>query len=251
MSPEERQLLAGLFDRTRAASNAPRDRDAEALIADAVRAQPYAPYLLAQTVLVQEEALRATNTHIQELEARIRDLESQSAPAASSFLGGIGQSLFGAAPRPAAPQPQSATGPWGRTAAQQPAPQPQGGSWGGQPQAQPWQQSAVPQSGGFLKGALGAAAGVAGGMLLADSIRGLMGGHNSPLGIGSGFGGGLGGETINNYYGGGSGSLADADRTQDQLQDALDGSDAQQDQLQDASDYGDDSGDYSDDSTDV
>ncbi len=53
MSPEERQLLIGLFDRVRGAAANPRDREAEALIDDAVRAQPYAPYLLAQTVLVQ------------------------------------------------------------------------------------------------------------------------------------------------------------------------------------------------------
>ncbi|MGA9488043.1 MAG: DUF2076 family protein, partial [Methylocella sp.] len=42
MSPEERQLLTGLFDRIRGAANAARDQEAEALIQDATRAQPYA-----------------------------------------------------------------------------------------------------------------------------------------------------------------------------------------------------------------
>ncbi len=88
--------------------------------------------------------------------------------------------------------------------------------------------------GGFLKGALGAAAGVAGGVLLADSIRGLFSGgaHNS-LGIASGFDGGgfgnSGGETVvNNYY--------------ESPQDS--GNDGQQD----VADYGDDdAGNFSDD----
>ena len=57
MTPDERQLLAGLFDRVRSAASAPRDRDAEAFIADQVRAQPYATYLLAQTVIMQEQTM--------------------------------------------------------------------------------------------------------------------------------------------------------------------------------------------------
>jgi len=56
--------------------------------------------------------------------------------------------------------------------------------------------------GGFLKGALGAAAGVAGGVLLADGIRGLFhGGGGIAGGLGNRFGfqhTGLGGETIVN-----------------------------------------------------
>lgn len=39
--------------------------------------------------------------------------------------------------------------------------------------------------GSFLKGALGAAAGVAGGMLLANAVGGLFSGKNNPLGINS------------------------------------------------------------------
>ena len=72
MSPEERQLLSDLFDRVRSQANAPRDRDAENLIAEAVRAQPYAPYLLAQAVLVQEQALHGADQRIQELQAAYR-----------------------------------------------------------------------------------------------------------------------------------------------------------------------------------
>ena len=191
MSPEERQLLAGLFDRTRAASANPRDKEAEAFIAEAVREQPYATYLLAQAVIVQEQALGAANEKLQQLEARVKELEAAQASAGGSFLGG----LFGGG-RPAAPTsvpstgaaPSAAPSPWGRQQAPQPAPQ----QYAAQPQyAQQPMQQAQPQAsgGGFLKGALGAAAGVAGGVLLANSISGLFSHHgNNSLGIGSGFG---------------------------------------------------------------
>jgi hypothetical protein len=197
MSPEERQLLSELFERVRSQANAPRDRDAETLIADGVRAQPYAPYLLAQAVLVQEQTLRAADQKIRELEAQASQLEAevsqlhaqaQSAPQNSGgFLGGL---FGGGVARPAQPQP--APNPWGAAPqAQQPTyatpPQQSGPSPWGAPQQQP-------QGGGFLKNAMGAAAGVAGGVLLADSLRGLFGGgHGAGGGLGAGLGSGLGG----------------------------------------------------------
>src|SRR5690348_2035523 len=49
MTPEERQMLGGLFQRVNSAAAAPRDGEAEAFINDAVRAAPHAPYVLAQT----------------------------------------------------------------------------------------------------------------------------------------------------------------------------------------------------------
>ena len=110
MSPEERQLLASLFDRVRATGSAQRDADAEAFINQSVREQPYAPYFLAQAVLIQEQGMKAAADRIQQLEARVHELEQQGAdnhPQAQSggFLGGLG-SLFGgqhaAAARPGA-----------------------------------------------------------------------------------------------------------------------------------------------------
>lgn len=229
MTPDERQLLSGLFDRMNGAASQPRDRDAERFIADRVREQPYAPYLLSQTVIVQEQALRAAADKIQQLEAQVQD--AGGGQQETSFLGSIGKSIFGGQPQ--APQRQAgppAGGAWGQPArqpyppAQQAYPPQQGGPWGGglaqQPQA---------QGGGFLRGALGAAAGVAGGVLAADALRGLFGGHNNPFGIASGGFGGQPGETIvNNYYDGdGSGGAGGFDQTQ---------ADAQQDFLQDQSD---------------
>ena len=187
MTPEERQLLAGLFDRTRAASANPRDKEAEAFIAEAVREQPYATYLLAQAVIVQDQALGAANEKLQQLEARVKELEAAQASGGGSFLGGLFGGGRPAAPTSvpsagAAPAPaQQAPSPWGRQQAPQQYAQPQ--------YAQP-QQQAQPQAsgGGFLQGALGAAAGVASGMLLANSISSLFSHHgNNSLGIGSGF----------------------------------------------------------------
>ncbi|MBV9394532.1 MAG: DUF2076 domain-containing protein [Methylobacteriaceae bacterium] len=215
MSPEERQLLVDLFGRIRQNANNPRDREAESFIADQVRAQPYAPYLLAQTVIVQDQALRAANERLQQLEQRVHELESEgSRQGSGGFLG----SLFGGGDRSPAPSsvpptrwgggPQGGAPGYGQGgyAQQQGYGAPQPGY--GQPQGGPWAGGAPSGGGGFLKGALGAAAGVAGGVLLADSIRGLFHGAGNPFGIGSGFGGGGGlgglggGDTvINNYYG--------------------------------------------------
>lgn len=212
MSPEESQLLKSLFDRTRTASATPRDRDAETLIADAVRDQPAAPYYLAQAVIVQEKGLEAAAAHIKQLEDRIHALESGNSAPQAAAQGGFLSSIFGTgqsqppAPTPA-PTPQTSwrndtagqtAGPWGSPAGQQ-----SGGPWSQQPGA--FGRSA---GGGFLQGALGTAAGVAGGMLLANSLSGIFGSHMSSLGLGSPFGGGNAAgnapveETvINNYYG--------------------------------------------------
>lgn len=242
MSPDERQLLTGLFDRIRGAAATPRDPEAEALISDAVKAMPFAPYLLAQAVIVQDHALQAANAKLQELEARIRDMEQQQQPSQAAgtggFLGGLG-SIFGSgSPRAAPPPPQPS--PWGQQPQQpsyqqpyEPPPPPSGDPWGGAPgMGAPLGGGMMGGGGGgFLKGALGAAAGVAGGVLLADSIRGLFGAHNNPLGIGSGFGGlggglgsGMGGSetVVNNYYEDSSDNAADVNDADDSdsMQDA-------------------------------
>lgn len=215
MSPEERQLLTGLFDRVRTASATPRDRDAEALIDQGVREQPYTTYYLAQAVIVQEKGLEAAANHIKELEERVRQLEAgESEHRQAEQGGGFLSSIFGSGQTQQAAQP---SGPWGNAPRQsyqdrgyddnvrpmQPRQQQPSGPWNPQPGA--------PSAGGsFLRGALGTAAGVAGGMLLANSLSGVFGNHMSSLGWGSPFGSSPFGNTpapteetvINNYYGG-------------------------------------------------
>jgi uncharacterized protein len=84
MQSQERELITGLFGRLQPFESQPRDGEAEALIKDLVARQPAAPYLLAQTVLVQEQALTAAQERIAELESRA----GAAAPAAASgFLG--------------------------------------------------------------------------------------------------------------------------------------------------------------------
>jgi hypothetical protein len=198
MTPEERQMLAGLFDRVNSTVGTPRDPQAEAFIADAVRAAPHAPYVLAQTVLVQQQALENASRRLAELEEQAKTPPQEE----TSFLGSIGKSLFGGAPSAPPPRPNYDAGAYSRQYApdpgyqrQPPAAAPvQAGPWGGQPQA-------APAGGGFMQSALTTAAGVAGGMVLAHSLGNLFGGHSGGLGaIGQGLGGAGGGEVVNNFY---------------------------------------------------
>src|ERR1700710_1026914 len=161
MSPEERQLLSSLFDRIRSAASTPRDADAEAFISQSIRDQPYAPYLLSQAVILQEQGMKAAADRIQQLEARVHDLEQGAGSqqqGSGSFLGGLG-SLFGSgqpSQQQRAPSPQQSSAPQPGYAPQQGyAPQPQqGGPWGQQQPVGPWsQQPGGPSAGGsFLRG---------------------------------------------------------------------------------------------------
>ncbi|THD42282.1 MAG: DUF2076 domain-containing protein [Bradyrhizobium sp.] len=196
MTPQERQMLGELFERIRPMAANPRDGEAEAFIAEATDEMPHAPYVLAQTALVQRSALDAAARRIQELEAR---LAAQSS--APSFLGDAGHALIGGEPAP----------PHGQ--AQQPVQAPVYA-----PPAGPWGASPAP-GGGFLASAMSTATGVAGGMLAANAIEHLLlGGHalggvlfgQTGFGAGGlGVGGlGAGETTINNFYDGAPGSAA-------------------------------------------
>ena len=205
MTPQERELLTNLVARLKQAPAAEKDEEAVTMIRDLVRDLPDAPYLLAQTVLIQDYALHQAQSRIAELE---RQGQPQRSSGGGSFLGAIFGS--GAAPRPQPAQQQPTY-----TQAPPAYGQPQPGPWGG---GGPFAQSSGPS---FLRTAAATAAGVAGGALLFQSIESLLGaGHG-------GWGGGLGGfgttgfegpapgltETvINNYYGdAGPGGPADTD----------------------------------------
>lgn len=203
MSPEERQLLDNLFERVRTASATPRDRDAEDLIDQETRKQPYATYYLAQAVVVQEKGLEAAANRIRELGNRIHELEAaQSEHRQAEQGGGFLSSIFGSQQsRQQAPSQQAsapASGPWGARQSSESArgyddgyrgpPQPYGAQASAPQPSGPWSNNAYrgPSAGSsFLTGALGAAAGVAGGMLLANSLSGLFSNHMAGAGLGN------------------------------------------------------------------
>jgi uncharacterized protein len=175
MNHEERQLISDLFGRMQQFGTPEKDRDAEQLIAQSVRANPDAPYMLVQSVLVQDNALQQADQRIQDLEARVQQLEStqRAAPAAASggFLGG----MFGGGRAAAQPARHLSSVPnTGRPVVSPPANSPWGRQAGQAGAQAPMQQQAASGGGGFMKTAMATAAGVAGGMLLANSIQGMM-----------------------------------------------------------------------------
>lgn len=198
MTPEERSLLEDLFARLRRNESAARDPEAEAMITEQIQQQPHAAYFLAQSVLVQEAALR-------EAEKKINALSGGKAGSATSFLGD-----------------PAARGPWGeRVSSSEPPPRqpmrfgsggqnrPQGEAFGyqqqaGGPQSQPAQAYAAPGGGGsFLRNAAQTAVGVAGGVLAAEAISSMFS-HGGGLGgyAPAGYGGDetiIENQTINEY----------------------------------------------------
>ncbi|WP_134706516.1 DUF2076 domain-containing protein [Rahnella sp. CJA17(1/100)] len=177
MQSEEQRLIDGLFSRLQQAESntAPRDAEAERVIQAHIRQQPSAPYYMAQAMIIQEAALTKLNAQVQELQQQVQQLQQQAQtakPQSTGFLAG----LFGGGTSQPEPQRQAAQG-------SQPIPGTQG--WGSQPQQQqyaqqPQQQApaqAAPQQPGFLGSALRTAAGVAGGVVLADMLTGMF--HHS------------------------------------------------------------------------
>lgn len=153
MDRNDQQAIEQLFGKLAAVEHrsAPRDGESDAYIRDRIAAQPGAPYYMAQTIVVQEQALESAQARIEELEAHIASAPRQG--------GGLLGSLFGGQ-RPA-----------GRSAVPQIGNRAAGGFAGaGAPM-----QGAQRGGGGFLAGAAQTAMGVAGGMLLANAIGGMFG----------------------------------------------------------------------------
>ena len=189
MTPQERDLIATLLARLQQQANQPKDPEADALIRQGMAAQPDAPYLLVQTVLIQDMALQNAQGRIAELEHQLATKSAPQQPA--SFLAGASRGSVpsaGAWPRSAPAQAPV----WTQSAAGAPAQQPMPGA----PQMPPGAGS------GFLRQAAATAAGIAGGALLFQGIQSLFGPH-----YGSGFLAGtpvqpgLSETVVNNYYG--------------------------------------------------
>jgi len=183
MNSEEQTLIDGLFSRLQQAEtdSAPRDAQAEARIKEHMTRQPAAGYYMTQSILVQEHALKSLDAQNKQQAQQIQQLQDElqrakSAQAAPASSGGFLSSIFGGGsrdPQPAQSAPASSGGGWrepARPSFGQPAPQ--------QNYQQPQQPAAAPIGSGFLGGAMKTAAGVAGGVLLAEGISSLFS-HNS------------------------------------------------------------------------
>jgi hypothetical protein len=195
MTPQERDLLTNLVSRLRQAPSQQTDPEAEGMINDLVADKPDTPYVLAQTVLIQDYALH-------QAQDRIADLEQQLQGQPARKTGGFLSAIFGGGEPPPQRPPQYQQQTYQQQtyqpqpAYQQPPAYAQPGPWGG--------GSGQPS---FLRSAATTAAGIAGGALLFQGIESLF--HP---GFGGGFGGGgFGGagfmpqpgitETVvNNYY---------------------------------------------------
>jgi uncharacterized protein len=206
MTPEEQNLISGLFDRLSQAGGQAKDADAERLIRSKIAEVPVAPYLLVQSVLVLQQAVTAAQSRIATLEKQVA--EANQAPAqqgGGSFLAGVA-SLFGGGQPHGQPQRAAPPQPPPLPTQVQPAQSQPSQPYGYPPQAP--QPAGRGGGGGFLQGALSTAAGVAGGALLFQGIEGLLGHNPGPFaGTATSSGGLFGGgapventEITNNYY---------------------------------------------------
>jgi hypothetical protein len=249
MTPQENDLITALLNRLKQAAGQPKDAEAEALIRRGMAEQPDAPYLLVQTVLIQDMALGNAQHRIAELERQLAEAKSAPPPQPAqptSFLGGA---MRGSVP---------AAGPWGQAAQAAPHAPASGPVWtqsGAAPAAsQPAMAplAAPGASSGFLRQAATTAAGIAGGALLFQGIQSLFGPHYGNFLGGMPMQPGLGETVINNYYGDQGGNAPDtqtADYAGDQTPDQGFGNDpgyvqADDSQADTSSDFGGDDQDF-------
>jgi len=171
MTPDERSILQSFLADLSRTSGTTKDAEAEAMIQEAVRANPDAAYLLVQHAILADQALHAAQAQ----------LAGQST--ASSFLSPASSPAPAAAPAPAdAPamaQPQQVwgqPGSGGSAAAPYGDPSAYGGPWAGQGggpiQSSPF--AANSGLGGFLRNAGQMAVGVAAGDFLFQGIENIF-----------------------------------------------------------------------------
>ena len=153
MDRNDQQAIESLFEKLANVErqSPPRDAEAEAFIREQIARQPGAPYYMAQTIVVQEQALNAA-------QARIEELEQQPASRQSSG-GSLLSGIFGDSRQPS--RSTRSVPRVGRAASHGAGVSTAG--WGG----------------GFLAGAAQTAMGVAGGVLLGNAIAGMFGGDEA------------------------------------------------------------------------
>ncbi|GAB52933.1 DUF2076 domain-containing protein [Atlantibacter hermannii] len=170
MQSEEQRLIDGLFTRLQQAEtqSAPRDADAEARIVHHLQQQPQAPYYMAQTILIQEAAIKQLNQRLQALEGQLaqREQEASHKPESGGFLAGL---FGGGSTRSRQPdRPIPGADEYARTAP---------GNYTAPPATAQGYGASRGQS--FMGGALQTAAGVAGGVLMANMLTNMFS-HSQP-----------------------------------------------------------------------
>ncbi len=170
MQSEEQRLIDGLFSRLQQAENqsAPRDANAEACIARHLQQQPQAPYYMAQTILIQEAAIKQLNQRLQTLENELAQREHEASQKQSS--GGFLAGLFGGGAPASHPRDQSIPGADHYARATP-------GQYNAPPS--PVQGYGASRGQGFLGGALQTAVGVAGGVMMANMLTNMFS-HSQP-----------------------------------------------------------------------
>ncbi|RBP80102.1 DUF2076 domain-containing protein [Marinomonas rhizomae] len=176
MSNDASGLIDSLFERINTAekSTGERDKVAETQINKHLVANPAAPYYMAQTIIMQEAALKQLNARVEELERNV-----SAKPSSGGFLSG----LFGGEQVSSQESVQQGSG-WGRGNGSQ-----QGFGQSNNQQARD-QQTRDQQTrnqafgrsrsgaGSFLGGALQTAAGVAGGVVVGNMLMNMFSHHS-------------------------------------------------------------------------
>ena len=206
MTPQEQQMLQDLVTRINQTVLQDKDPEAEQFLTQSLARNPDAVYILAQTVLVQRYALDQAKKQLDDA----KQAAQQTPPPPpqpvhhTSFLG----SLLGQKdPEPPPPPQQQYNQSQYQPVNYAPPPVYQQPQYGQPQYAQPSYGAPPSSGGGFLRGAMQTAGGVAAGALAFEGIESLMHGFGSHAGYGPGSGfGDIGGgqpreEVVNNYYG--------------------------------------------------
>ncbi|HEY1744480.1 MAG TPA: DUF2076 domain-containing protein [Granulicella sp.] len=229
MTLQEQQMIDELVDRIRSTQLSEKDPDAEKRLQQGLASYPDALYVLAQTVLVQKYGLEQAKQQLQALQTELDQFRQQPPPAPAKPSGSLLGNLFGGGSHE---QPQSQGG-QAPGYPGTPASYPAVNNPGYPPYAEPAYPSYPPQQGyppqtyppppaygygqpagygapmgggggGFLRGAMQTAAGVAAGEVAFQGIESLFhgfgGGHEE-----RGFAESRPSEVVNNYYGEGEG----------------------------------------------
>ena len=153
MDTQDRQAIEKLFTKLSDVENQGgyRDPESDRFIRERIGTQPGAPYFMAQTIVMQEQALLAAEDRIRELERGGTQQPQQSGGFFSSIFGGPNPQQNGQTPDNDRPSP------WGQVQS-------------------PGRMPMPPRGGGFLAGAAQTAMGVAGGVMLGSALSSMFGG---------------------------------------------------------------------------